>query len=101
MNSNRDQQPPPAAEPMRQMGAPTQYEKTLRAPTSGASWNVEAEHLDRGDGPRSWFVVRHGDQVWYCAGRGELVAFLEDHGVTAGDIAVPEAGLPSGEDGCE
>jgi hypothetical protein len=75
---------------------------SLLAPTAGGTgWEVEAEHLDRGGGLRSWLVVRHGDQVWYCADRRKLAACLDEHGVAPGDIAAPAQGLPPGEDGCE
>jgi hypothetical protein len=101
MSSNRDRRPW-AVEPRRRADACGEY--LQRPPASvdgGAGWRIEAEHLDRGGGRRSWFVVRHGEQAWYCAGRGKLVTFLEEHGVAAGDIAAPEAGLPPGQDGCE
>jgi hypothetical protein len=100
MTSNRDRRPW-AVEPRRRAAAGEYVQSPLAPVNGGAGWRIEAEHLDRGGGRRSWFVVRHGDQVWYCAGRGELVAFLEEHGVAPGDIAAPGAGLPPGQDGCE
>jgi hypothetical protein len=101
MTSNRDRRPR-SAQNLGQKGAADEYPQSPLAPNcGGAGPQVEAEHVDRGGGRRSWFVVRHGDQVWSCAGRGEPVAFLEEHGVAPGDIAAPEAGLPPSQDGCE
>ena len=103
MSINRDgRRPAPANGPRHAAAAGEYVQDSLLAPTAGGTgWEVEAAHLDRGGGLRSWFVVRHGDQVWYCADRRELAACLDEHGVASGDIAAPAEGLPPGEDGCE
>jgi hypothetical protein len=104
MSINRDGLRRAPANGPRQAAAAGEYaqDSLLVSPTAGGTgWEVEAEHLDRGGGLRSWFVVRHGDQVRYGADRRELAACLDEHGVAPADIAAPAQGLPPGEDGCE
>jgi hypothetical protein len=66
------------------------------------TWQVEAVHLDRGTGARTWFAVRTGDTATYPASAADADEYLAAHGVSVGDLvvsgvcpALPWEGVPS------
>jgi hypothetical protein len=59
-------------------------------------WQIEPVLLDRGTGMRELVEVRHGEQVFYCAGREELIMLLDSNGRRLDEFVQIEP-----EDGCE
>ena len=58
---------------------------------------VEEIFLDRGNGVRPWWKVRHGADVMLCGGRAEVNTLLHEYGLNLSEFAQVDLV----EDGCE
>jgi hypothetical protein len=63
-----------------------------------AEWQVEEVLLDRGDGLRSWWEIRHGDDATLeCRTTAEVDRYLTGHGLALHQLTPTD----TIDDGCE
>jgi hypothetical protein len=60
-------------------------------------WQVERVMLDRGDGLRAWWEIRHDGTSEYCRDRTAVRVMLAGHGLEFGRFGA----VDTIDDGCE